>query len=224
METNSFMNQTSGETSSAVKAEILQKYQKFAPWYDLMEGILEFLGVKSLRRRLLHRASRRVLEIAVGTGKNLRYYPEGCQITAVDLSPAMLEIARKRARDLSLHAAFFLMDGETLAFRDQSFDTVVDSLTLCTFPDPVVALREMARVCRTDGRILLLEHGRSDRGWLGHWQDRKADRHAQRLGCRWNREPPDLVYQAGLSLITARRTFLGIFHEIEAKPSRNGIS
>ena len=224
METNSFMNQTSDETSSAVKAEILQKYEKFAPWYDLIEGILEFLGVKSLRRRLLRRASKRVLEIAVGTGKNLRYYPEGCQITAVDLSPAMLDIARKRARDLSLHAAFFLMDGETLAFRDQSFDTVVDSLTLCTFPDPVVALREMARVCRTDGRILLLEHGRSERGWLGHWQDRKADRHAQRLGCRWNREPPDLVYQAGLSLISARRTFLGIFHEIEAKPSRNGIS
>ena len=110
MEINSFMNQTFGETSSAVKAEILQKYQKFAPWYDLIEGILEFLGVKSLRRRLLHRASRRVLEVAVGTGKNLRYYPEGCQITAVDLSPAMLEIARKRAKDLSLHASL-LPDG-----------------------------------------------------------------------------------------------------------------
>jgi ubiquinone/menaquinone biosynthesis C-methylase UbiE len=224
MESNSLMNQTPDESSSAVKAEIMRKYEKFAPWYDLVEGILEFLGVKNFRHRLLRRASGRVLEIAVGTGKNLQYYSEGCQITAVDLSPAMLEIARKRARDLSLHVSFFVMDGETLAFRDQSFDTVIDSLTLCTFPDPVVALREMARVCRTDGRILLLEHGRSERGWLGHWQDRKADRHAQRLGCRWNREPLDLVCQAGLTLITSRRTFLGIFHEIEAEPPRNGIS
>jgi ubiquinone/menaquinone biosynthesis C-methylase UbiE len=217
------MNQKPDETSSAVKGEILQKYEKFAPWYDLGEGVLEFLGVKNLRRRLLQRASNRVLEVAIGTGKNLRYYPKGCQITAVDLSPAMLDIARRHARDLSLHVTFFVMDGETLGFRDQSFDTVVDSLTLCTFPAPVVALREMARVCRTDGRILLIEHGRSERGWLGHWQDRKADRHALMLGCRWNREPLDLVRQAGLTLITARRTFFGIFHEIEAKPPRNSI-
>jgi hypothetical protein len=82
----------------------------------------------------------------------------------------------------------------------------------------------MARVCRTDGRILLLEHGRSKQGWLGDWQDRKADRHALRLGCRWNREPLDLISQAGLTLISSQRTFLGIFHEIEARPPRPGRS
>ncbi len=218
------MHQSPNETGAAVKAETMKQYEKFAPWYDLVLGILEFLGVKNLRRRLLHGASGRVLEIAVGTGKNLQYYSGGCKITAVDLSPAMLEIARKRGIALSLHAAFLVMDGETLAFRDQSFDTVVDSLTLCTFPDPVVALREMARVCRTDGRILLLEHGRSEQGWLGHWQDRKADHHARKLGCRWNREPLDLVSQAGLTLISSRRTVLGIFHEIEAKPPKTGGS
>ena len=132
----------------------------------------------------------------------------------------MLEIARQRGIALGLHTAFLVMDGESLAFSDQSFDTVVDSLTLCTFPDPVAALQEMARVCRTDGHILLLEHGRSNHGWLGQWQDRQADRHARKLGCRWNREPLDLVSQAGLTVISCRRTFLGIFHEIKAKPPR----
>lgn len=204
--------------SQPSKEEIRQKYNQLARWYARMEPILELLGVSRLRRRLLQRASGRVMEIAVGTGANLAYYPRTCRLVAMDLSPAMLALARKRADRLGLRIPFLVTDAEALAFRDQSFDTVVSSLTLCTFPDPVAALREMARVCRADGRILLLEHGRSDREWLGRWQDRRADRHAKALGCRWNREPLELVRQAGLRLIAARRTFFGIFHDIVAMP------
>lgn len=199
--------------------EIRRKYAKFAPWYDWMEGIPEFLGVHRFRRELLQRVSGNILEIAVGTGKNLRYYPSGCRIIAVDLSLEMLGVARKRAAGLKLNIPFSVMDAEALAFPDQSFDTVVSSLTLCTFPDPVAALREMARVCRLQGRILLLEHGRSNREWLGRWQDRRADRHAKPLGCHWNRQPLDLAAQAGLKLTAARRTFFGIFHILEVMPT-----
>lgn len=213
------MNKHRDQSIPALKEEIRQKYDRFAPWYDLVDGVQEFLGVKRLRRKLVQRASGKVLEIAVGTGKNLRYYPRACQLTALDLSPAMLAIARKRSERLGLNATFLMMDAEALAFPGQSFDTVVDTLSLCTFPDPVAALREMAKVCRPDGRILLLEHGRSDREWLSRWQDRRADRHAKALGCRWNREPLELACQAGLTLIAAKRTFFGIFHEIEAMPS-----
>jgi ubiquinone/menaquinone biosynthesis C-methylase UbiE len=131
----------------------------------------------------------------------------------------MLDIARKRAKKLGIDVSFLLMDAENLAFPDRSFDTVVDSLSLCTFPDALIALKEMARVCRSEGRILLLEHGRSDSEWLGRWQDRRADKHAKQLCCHWNREPLDLVRQAGLKLISARRTFFGILHVIEAAPS-----
>jgi hypothetical protein len=74
----------------------------------------------------------------------------------------------------------------------------------------------MGRVCRHDGRILLLEHGRSDRPRLGRWQDLRADRHAQDLGCLWNREPLELVRQAGLRVQQSERHFLGIFHVIVA--------
>lgn len=212
------MNKNCREPSSALKAEIRQKYNTFAPWYDLVEGVVEILGVRRLRQRLFQRASGTVLEVAAGTGKNLHYYPRTCQITAVDFSPAMLQVACKRAKRLRLSGQFLVMDGEALGFRDQCFDTVVSSLTLCTFLDPVRALQEMARVCRADGRILLLEHGRSDREWLGRWQDRRADRHAKALGCRWNREPLDLVRQAKLKPVAAQRIFLDIFHLIEAVP------
>lgn len=203
-------------------AEIRRKYDGFAQWYDFAEGLAELLGVRRLRRELLRRASGRVLEVAVGTGKNFPCYPRTCQITAGDFSSAMLRVARRRAARLALPVRFLSMDAEALPLRARAFDTVVSSLSLCTFPDPMAALREMARVCRPEGRILLLEHGRSDREWLGRWQDRRADRHAKRLGCRWNRDPLEIVRGTGLRLIRGRRTFFGVFHVLEAMPAGKG--
>jgi ubiquinone/menaquinone biosynthesis C-methylase UbiE len=198
--------------------ELACKYDRFARWYDWVEGVPEILGVSELRRRLLRRVSGRVLEVAVGTGKNLRYYPASCRITAVDVSREMLNVARKRAAQLSMDISFLLADAETLPFSDKSFDTVVSSLTTCTFPNPVNALGEMARVCKPSGRILLLEHGRSNLDWLGRWQDRHEDSFAKLLGCHWNREPLQIVYEAGLTILRASRKFFGVFHLVEAKP------
>jgi ubiquinone/menaquinone biosynthesis C-methylase UbiE len=197
--------------------EISRKYDGFARWYDWVEGVPDLLGVRRLRRRLLARASGRVLEVAVGTGKNLTYYPRDCRIIALDLSSEMLKVARTRAAKLPTHVSFLVADAEALPFLDESFDTVVSSLSSCTFPNPKVALKEMARVCRPEGRVLLLEHGRSDREWLGRWQDRHADQFAKPLGCHWNRKTLQLIKDAGLKVVTAQRNFFGIFHQVEAK-------
>jgi ubiquinone/menaquinone biosynthesis C-methylase UbiE len=198
--------------------DLARKYDQFARWYDWVEGVPDLLGVRRIRRRLLRRASGRVLEVAVGTGKNLPLYPQGCRIVALDISREMLNIARERAARLSIDISFLGGDAKSLPFSDKSFDTVISSLTTCTFPNPVAALQEMARVCRTGGRILLLEHGRSNREWLGRWQDRHADQFAKPLGCHWNREPLDMVRKAGLKVSSTRRFFLGIVHEIDAAP------
>jgi ubiquinone/menaquinone biosynthesis C-methylase UbiE len=198
--------------------EISEKYDRFARWYDLVEGVPNLLGVRKLRRRLLRHASGNVLEVAVGTGMNLPYYPTGCRIIAVDVSREMLNVARQRAAKLSMAVSFLLADAAALPFSEHSFDTVVSSLSTCTFPNPVRALQEMARVCKPTGRILLLEHGRSNRKWLGRWQDRRADRHAKLFGCHWNREPLEIARLADLRAIAAWRTFFGIFHLIEAQP------
>jgi len=199
--------------------ELAKKYDRFAHWYDWVEGIPDLLGVRKLRRQIIARASGKVLEVAVGTGKNLPYYPSGNGITAIDVSRAMMDVARKRAARLPRDVSFLLADAEALPFSDKTFDTLVSSLTTCTFPNPVIALHEMARVCKPTGRILLLEHGRSDREWFGRWQDRRSDRHAKPLGCHWNREPLKLVREADLKVVAARHTFFGIFHEIEARPN-----
>ena len=198
--------------------ELSAKYDRFARWYDYVEGVLDFLGVGRLRQGVFSEASGKVLEVAVGTGKNLCYYRSDCQIIAVDLSREMLKVARERAAKLNINAHFSLADAEALPFPDHCFDTVVSSLSTCTFPNPAAALQEMARICKLSGQILLLEHGRSDRGWLGRWQDRHADNFAKPFGCHWNREPLELTKSAGLKISRSRRSFFGIFHRIEAEP------
>jgi ubiquinone/menaquinone biosynthesis C-methylase UbiE len=198
--------------------EIAAKYDRFAAWYDWLEGILNLLGLSRLRRTLVRQAAGKVLEVAVGTGKNLSYYPGDYRIIALDLSSQMLKVARDRAAKLSMPVSFLVADAEALPFRDNTFDTVVSTLSTCTFPNPVTALQETGRVCGATGKVLLLEHGRSDREWLSRWQDRHADQFVKASACHWNREPLELSRNAGLEIIRARRNFFGIFHRIEAEP------
>ncbi len=200
------------------KEEITQSYNKYARWYDILEKIPEFLGINRIRKNLFRKASRDVLEVAAGTGNNLRHYPKDCKITLIDLSRAMLKIASRKARRQRLEVSIQEMDAESLEFPDDAFDTVVDSLSLCTLTQPVQALREMARVCKPNGRILLLEHGRSSREGLARWQDRKADKHAKRFGCNWNRDILALVGEANLEVVSSKQYCFGVFHAIEVKP------
>lgn len=196
--------------------EIAAKYNRFARWYDTIEAIIGFLGVARLRQSVLSQASGKILEVAIGTGKNLQYYPTGCDVVGADLSSEMLKIAQERAAKLNIKVRFALADAAALPFPDNCFDTVVSSLSTCTFPNPANALREMARVGKPSSQILLLEHGRSDRQWLARWQDRHADTFARPSCCHWNREPLELAKSAGLRISSARRNFLGVFHRITA--------
>lgn len=198
--------------------EIAQKYDSIAVRYDRAERIADLLLFRRLRRGIVGRARGDVLEVAAGTGRNFDFYPPNCRLTAIDISQGMLEIARRRADALTLPVEFHLMDGAALDFPDDRFDTVTSSLSTCTFPDPLAVLREMQRVCKPDGRILLLEHGRSSVRHFGWLQDRLADRQAQAFGCHWNREPHQLVKWAGLRLVSDRTHLFGVVHVVEAAP------
>ena len=200
--------------------EIAGKYNRFAAWYDYLETLLGLLGLKKLRKSILAEASGKVLEVAIGTGQNLQHYRSDCDIIGVDISDGMLTIARQQAEKTRFSAQLSLADAEALPFPNDCFDTVVSSLSLCTFPNPTVALQEMARVSKPSSPILLLEHGRSNRRWLGRFQDEQADKFAQPLGCHWNREPLDLIESAGLKVIGTERNFFGVFHRITAVPGR----
>ncbi len=192
-------------------------YNEFAPRYDRHIVWLErFAGLRRLRRELFQKAGGDVLDVATGTGANYEFFPASCTITGIDLSPQMLGVAQAKAVQLGKPVKLQLMSAEQLAYPSESFDTVVSALSLCTIPDPIRALHEMSRVCRKDGKILLLEHGPSDWksiAWaqkllVGEW-------HVRKFGCHWDREPHQLVTQAGLPLRAHRRQFFGILHAIE---------
>ena len=200
------------------KQEIIRNYDKYAHWYDFVERFPELLGLNRVRKKLFREASGNLLEVAAGTGNNLRHYPKDCKITLIDLSRGMLKRALQKAGKHKLRVSMQEMDAERLGFSDNAFDTVVDSLSLCTLKEPVEALKEMARVCKPSGRILLLEHGRSSNERVGRWQDKRADKHAKRLGCIWNRNILKFVEEAGLEFISRKRYFFGIFHAIKVKP------
>lgn len=193
--------------------EIADKYEKKI-WFDQY-----ILGLARQRKQLMSKARGKILDVACGTGLNFSFFPTGSAITAVDLSPRMLDLARQKAADLKLNAQTHVMNAETLEFEDGTFDTVTSTLSTCTFHDPIQALREMKRVCRPNGLILLLEHGHSSVSWLANFQDRNVLQHYhQNAGCRWNQDPFNLVQSAGLKLLKGTRTVLGIFYLIEAMP------
>jgi ubiquinone/menaquinone biosynthesis C-methylase UbiE len=196
--------------------DLAAKYNRFARWYDYFEGLCGLLGVSKLRHDLVSQANGKVLEVAIGTGRNLHCYRTDCEIIAVDISGEMLKVARERGAKLRVNVQLALADAEAMPFRERCFDTVVSSLSTCTFPNPSRALREMVRVTKLSGKILLLEHGRSDHQWLGRFQDRHADKIANLFGCHWNREPLEIAQATGLKIISARRNFFGIFHRIAA--------
>jgi ubiquinone/menaquinone biosynthesis C-methylase UbiE len=175
-----------------------------------------FLG--RYRRRLFGRATGRVLDVACGVGTNARYVPATTDYVGVDLSPEMLEQAENRVEGLRRGETLFEMDAQALAFPDDRFDTVISSLTTCTFPDPVAALNEMGRVCAPDGRVLLLEHGRSDVELVGRLQDWRADAHYEKHSCRWNQEPLETVSRSDLWVEASRTGLFGVITAIRADP------
>ncbi|XVH33266.1 class I SAM-dependent methyltransferase (plasmid) [Haloferacaceae archaeon DSL9] len=202
--------------------EIRESYAECAPWIDRFDWLDRRLTGR-YRRRLFGDARGRVLDVACGTGPNFSYLPSDVDLVGIDISPEMLTKARERLDRLDLDGTVREMDAQELTFEDDSFDTVISSLSTCTFPDPERAIREMDRVCKPDGRILLFEHGRSDVGPLARFQDRFAERHYATAGCRWNQEPLELALKAGVSVREASTHALGIVTLIEARPSQDSL-
>lgn len=196
-----------------------KRYDRTAFVYDLMEFPIERLLFRKWRAMLWKRVEGpSVLEIGVGTGKNIAFYPETVTVTGIDLSRNMLEKACRRARKYSeKRIVLDLMDAQELEFEDHQFDEVVATFAFCSVPDAVEGLREALRVVRPGGRLQLLEHVRAERPSLGRLMDR-LDRPFHYLsGVHIARETADNVQKAGWKLRENRKlTKNGIFRYIDA--------
>src|SRR5437870_12621816 len=146
------------------------RYDELARFYDFQMRAFELLLFGDGRRWAVSQAEGDTLEIAVGTGRNLAYYPEGVKLTGVELSEQMLDKARRRAEQLGRDVDLRQGDAQSLDFGDGTFDTVVCTFGLCTIPDEVAAIREARRVLRPGGKLVLLEHVRSPVSWVRRGQ------------------------------------------------------
>jgi ubiquinone/menaquinone biosynthesis C-methylase UbiE len=149
------------------RAHRLRRYwDKHARSYDKQMAFWERRLFGDGRQWVCAQAVGDVLEVAIGTGRNLPYYPHGVRLTGIELSPAMLELARRQAQQLDVEVDLHLGDAQALDLPDASFDTVVCTLSLCAIPDERRAVAEMRRVLRPGGRLLLLDHVAAAPRWV----------------------------------------------------------
>lgn len=197
-----------------------KRYDRMAPIYDGSEAVMErFLYVPW--RRLLWSGVEGpdVLEVGVGTGKNMPYYPHGVHVTAIDLSERMLSRARKRATSLGLGVDLRQMDAQALDFPSDRFDAIVASFVFCSVPDPVAGLRELGRVCKPEGEIRLLEHMRARGELVGRLMDIVNPIAVRIQGANINRRTIDNIESAGLRIERVEDLSVqSIFRLIVARP------
>ncbi|MDZ4165597.1 MAG: class I SAM-dependent methyltransferase [Smithellaceae bacterium] len=173
------------------------RYNRIAPIYNFLEAIPEII-FNPWRKRLLAKARGKILEIGVGTGKNFPHYRPGAGVAGIDIADRMLAMARKKASELGLSFDLSEGDVQSLNFPDNSFDTVAATFVFCSVPDPVQGLRELRRVVKPSGRILLLEHVRIDRPIMGWIMDRLNPLVVRLMGANINRRTLENVRKAGL--------------------------
>lgn len=199
-------------------------YDERAATYDRTVGAAERLLLGDLRRAFGAELRGETLEVGVGSGLNLPFYAPGVtRAVGVDLSGEMLGWAKRRAAELGRPVTLVQADAEALPFAAASFDTVAVSLALCTMPDPEAALRELARVCRLAGRVVLLEHVRSPVLPVDFVQRLLSPLQERIIGCHLARETVRTAREAGFTIESERERLFGVVRLVVARPPRRAV-
>jgi ubiquinone/menaquinone biosynthesis C-methylase UbiE len=205
--------------------KIRKRYNRVAPIYDSLESMMEKGKMGSWRKRLWQRVEETLpksngilLEAGVGTGKNIQYYPNDVELYAIDFSDKMLEKARLKADESGKEINLLHMDIQNLDFPDNFFDIIVTSCVFCSVPDPIKGLKELKRVCKDDGKVLMLEHMRSKKEPIGKMMDLFNWISLYTYGANINRRTIENINKAGLSIKEVNNLFFDIVKEMVLEP------
>lgn len=190
-----------------------EKWDRAAGCFDFMNRGVEF-RYGGEKRKWFSQACGKTLLVAVGTGLDLQYFPDGHDLVGVDISEKMLEKAKEKVNS-RIKTDLIQADVHNLGFADDAFDTVVTSCTFCSVPDPVMGLREVRRVLKPGGRLIMFEHVRSDIFWMGPMMDLMT-KVSRRFGPDLNRRTKNNVIKAGFRLTREVNLYLDMIKIFEA--------
>lgn len=198
--------------------KIKNRYNRVSGLYDSMDGMMK----DSWRKELLEHVKGEVLEVGIGTGANLSFYPPDIHLTGIDFSPGMLKRAKKKVNTQAFPYPIDLIevDAQQMSFPDNTFDYVVATCVYCSVPDPIKRLKEMGRVCKPDGKILLLEHMRSDNEAAGKVMDLLNPIAVNMWGANINRKTLDNINQAGLTIEQKEELFISVVRKLVVRPNK----
>ena len=211
--------------------DLSDRFDKEAEGYDEKVDTSEMLLLlTSKRKKLTAMAKGHVLEVAVGTGRNIPYYKtkQCATVTLLDSSGPMLAVARRKWNDT--HKEYFsrvffkqqsALDPITPPFDAQiGYDTVIQTMGLCSTPEPVKLLQNLESCTNENGQILLLEHGKSHYDWLNNILDKSAPAHADEHGCWWNKDIGKIVEESGLEVVNIKRYNFGTTWWLQLRPRK----
>lgn len=194
---------------------IKERYNRTSIFYDCMDWMIR----DDWRKKAINYAKGKVLEVGVGTGENLGFYSPDCDVTGIDFSPGMLAKAKVRAKGLK-NVALYEMDVQNLPFDDNTFDTIIATCVFCSVHEPIKGLQELSRVCKPDGKLVFLEHVRSDRRFMGALMDILNPVVVRLIGANINRKTLDNINAAGIKLEQVETISMEILKLVVARPQK----
>lgn len=195
---------------------IKKRYDRISSLFDVMDHMIR----DSWRKDLLENLQGNILEVGVGTGANLRYYPANVHVTGIDFSPKMLAKAYEKVNRSKAKVVLREMDAQHMDFPDNTFDAVVSTCVFCSVPNPVKGFQEIRRVVKPDGKIVMLEHMRSENGLAGKMLDLINPLTVRIVGANVNRKTIKNIEKAGLKIEQQDYLMTSIMRKLIISPNK----
>ncbi|WP_054754286.1 class I SAM-dependent methyltransferase [Piscibacillus salipiscarius] len=193
-----------------------KRFDRISSKFEVMDHLVK----EDWRKELLKGVNGRILEVGVGIGTNFKYYPKEAEVVGIDFSSKMLDRAREKVDEAACEIELYEMDVENLEFNDDSFDYIVSTCVFCSVPHPVKGLKELRRVVKPEGKIVMLEHMRSENEFIGKVLDFFNPVSVNLIGVNVNRKTISNIYQANLEVEKQEYLMTSVMRRLILSPNK----